>query len=197
VSSGIDSRTILDSVGAEKLLGKGDMLFSPAGLGKPQRIQGAFISDKEVENLVSFIKLQGEHEYDPVLVEKVTSNVKEDTFNDEEEDEFLQDAIEYLVEREKASVSNLQRRFRIGYNRASRLMEDLENRGIVGPEDGSKPREVRMTRWQLQEYKERRESAAAESAMDARQSMLGGASVVAAVEQTLDEEEDEDDDAPF
>ena len=158
VSSGTDSRTILDSVGAEKLLGKGDMLFSPAGLGKPQRIQGAFISDKEVERLVSFIKAQGEQEYDPALVEKVTSNVKEEMFSDEEEDEFLQDAIEYLVEREKASVSNLQRRFRIGYNRASRLMEDLENRGIVGPEDGAKPRKVLMTTYQFMEYKERREN---------------------------------------
>jgi len=193
VSSGIDSRTILDSVGAEKLLGKGDMLFSPAGLGKPQRIQGAFISDKEVEHLVGFIKAQGEHEYDPALVEKVTSNVKEETFNDEE-DEFLQDAIEYLVEREKASVSNLQRRFRIGYNRASRLMEDLENRGIVGPEDGAKPRKVLMTTYQFMEYKERRESAAAESAMEARQSLLGGGTVNTA--QAFAAEPD-DDDAPF
>ena len=161
VSSGIDSRTILDSYGAEKLLGKGDMLFAPAGLGKPQRIQGAFISDKEVSNLVAFIKAQGEHEYDPALVERVTSNVKEEAFIDEDEDEFLQDAIEYLVEREKASVSNLQRRFRIGYNRASRLMEDLENRGIVGPEDGAKPRKVLMTTYQFMEYKERRAQRAA------------------------------------
>ena len=197
VSSGIDSRTILDSVGAEKLLGKGDMLFSPAGLGKPQRIQGAFISDKEVENLVNFIKSQGEHEYDPALVEKVTSNVKEEIASDEEEDEFLQDAIEYLVEREKASVSNLQRRFRIGYNRASRLMEDLENRGIVGPEDGSKPREVRMNRWQLQEYKERRESAAAESAMEARQSPLDSSAPAWAQAVNADADETDDDDAPF
>jgi len=199
VSSGIDSRTILDSVGAEKLLGKGDMLFSPAGLGKPQRIQGAFISDKEVENLVAFIKAQGEQEYDPALVEKVTSNVKEELFSNEEEDEFLQDAIEYLVEREKASVSNLQRRFRIGYNRASRLMEDLENRGIVGPEDGAKPRKVLMTTYQFMEYKERRESAAAESAMEARQSMLGEnpPSTMFAPAQSDEHADDDDGDAPF
>ena len=198
VSSGIDSRTILDSVGAEKLLGKGDMLFSPAGLGKPQRIQGAFISDKEVENLVAFIKAQGEHEYDPALVEKVTSNVKEELFGDAEEDEFLQDAIEYLVEREKASVSNLQRRFRIGYNRASRLMEDLENRGIVGPEDGAKPRKVLMTTYQFMEYKERREQMAADSAMEARQSLIGEPSFATGTTPTNDYTIDEqNDDAPF
>ena len=189
VSSGIDSRTILDSVGAEKLLGRGDMLFSPAGLSKPQRIQGAFISDDEVAALVAFIKAQGEHEYDPAMVEKVTSNVKEEVFGGEE-DEFLQDAIEFLVEKEKASVSVLQRRFRIGYNRASRLMEDLENRGIVGPEDGSKPRKVLMTRYQLGEYKERRESMAAGEALAARQA----AATAAAFDEPYEEE---DDDAPF
>jgi len=158
VSSGTDSRTILDSIGAEKLLGKGDMLFSPAGLGKPQRIQGAFISDKEVEHLVGFIKAQGEQEYDPTLIEKVTANTKDDIMSDEDEDEHFTEAVDFLVDKGKASVSMLQRKFKIGYNRAARMMEDLENRGIVGPEDGSRPREVIMTRYQWQEMKERRES---------------------------------------
>ncbi|MDR2904239.1 MAG: DNA translocase FtsK, partial [Clostridiales bacterium] len=153
VSSGTDSRTIIDQVGAEKLLGKGDMLFNPVGLSKPQRIQGAFVSDKEVEALVSFLKNGFEQEYDPEMVEKITANVKtggEIT----ESDELLEEAVAFIIEKEKASVSMLQRRFRVGYNRAARLMEELETRGVVGPEDGSKPRKVYMTSAEWQEYKE-------------------------------------------
>jgi S-DNA-T family DNA segregation ATPase FtsK/SpoIIIE len=132
-------------VGAEKLLGKGDMLFSPAGLAKPQRIQGALISDKEVERLVKFIKdKNGVAVYDEEKIERITSSDKdggEDDFG-EDADEFIRDAINFVSEKGKASVSMLQRQFRIGYNRAARMMEMLEAKGVVGPEDGSKRRKV-------------------------------------------------------
>ncbi|MCL2170594.1 MAG: DNA translocase FtsK [Defluviitaleaceae bacterium] len=153
VSSGTDSRTILDMVGAEKLLGKGDMLFSPVGLSKPQRIQGSFISDKEVENIVNFIKRNTPATYDDEMIEKITSSPA-DVNIDSDADEFFGEAMAFVVEKGKASTSMIQRRFRIGYNRAARIMEDLENRGIVGSEEGSKPREVRMTPYQYREYME-------------------------------------------
>ena len=153
VSSGTDSRTILDMVGAEKLLGKGDMLFSPVGLSKPQRIQGSFISDKEVENIVNFVKTNAPHTYDEEMIEKITAAPEAGEFNGDS-DEFYLEAVGFVVERGKASTSMLQRRFRIGYNRAARIMEELEDRGIVGPEEGSKPREVRMTSFQYREYME-------------------------------------------
>ncbi|NLK38313.1 MAG: DNA translocase FtsK, partial [Epulopiscium sp.] len=149
VSSGIDSRTILDMVGAEKLLGKGDMLFYPAGMSKPLRVQGAFVTDKEVESIVAFVKENKEHTYDEEMIEKITTVATNSAEAGEETDEFYEDALELVVEKEKASVSMLQRQFRIGYNRAARLMEQLERRGIVGPEDGSKPRRVLMTKAEL------------------------------------------------
>ena len=144
VTSGTDSRTILDMVGAEKLLGKGDMLFSPAGLSKPQRIQGAFISDKEVERLVTFIKREnGEAVYDPEKVERITaSDQNPDEDFDDGGDEFMREAINFVTAKGKASTSMIQREFRLGYNRAARIMEMLEARGIVGPADGAKPRKV-------------------------------------------------------
>lgn len=145
VSSGIDSRTILDMVGAEKLVGKGDMLFYPMGKSKPERMQGAFISDKEVESIVAYVKGNKPISYDSEMIEKITQ-VAKNTDTDEETDEFFDKAVDLVVEKEKASVSMLQRQFRIGYNRAARLMEDLEKRGIVGPEDGSKPRKVLITK---------------------------------------------------
>jgi S-DNA-T family DNA segregation ATPase FtsK/SpoIIIE len=145
VSSGIDSRTVLDSYGAEKLLGKGDMLFLPMGRSKPLRLQGPFISEREVENLVSFLKTQAPAEYTQEMIEKVTTPTGL-SFNDEEMDEFFHEAVMFLLQKGKASTSMLQRQFRIGYNRASRLMEELENRGIVGPEDGVKPRKITITR---------------------------------------------------
>ena len=144
VSSGTDSRTVLDQTGAEKLLGKGDMLFLPVGQNKPTRLQGGFISDKEVEAVVEFLKAQTVTEYPPELVEQVTSPNRSGLSN-ENLDEFFHEATEFLIEKGKGSTSMLQRRFRIGYNRASRLMEDLEARGIVGPEDGVKPRKITMT----------------------------------------------------
>ena len=158
VSSGTDSRTILDMVGAEKLLGKGDMLFSPVGLSKPRRIQGSFISDKEVENIVNFIKQDGETEYSEEMIDKITALPEEMDFSDES-DPLIDDAIAFVVEKEKASTSMLQRKFRIGYNRAARMMEELEGRGLVGPEDGAKPRKVLMTPYQHREYVQRRQEA--------------------------------------
>jgi S-DNA-T family DNA segregation ATPase FtsK/SpoIIIE len=158
VSSGTDSRTILDMTGAEKLLGKGDMLFSPVGLSKPRRIQGSFVSDKEIENIVNFIKQDGEVEYSEEMIEKITSSPGLDEFS-EESDPLIEDAIAFVVEREKASTSMLQRKFRIGYNRAARMMEELQARGLVGPEDGAKPRKVLMTPYQHREYVSRRQEA--------------------------------------
>ncbi|MDR2168160.1 MAG: DNA translocase FtsK [Clostridiales bacterium] len=158
VSSGTDSRTILDMTGAEKLLGKGDMLFSPVGLSKPRRIQGSFVSDKEVENIVSFIKQDGETSYSEEMIEKITAAPEIDEFS-AESDPLIEDAIAFVVEREKASTSMLQRKFRIGYNRAARMMEELEGRGLVGPEDGAKPRKVLMTPYQHREYLQRRQEA--------------------------------------
>lgn len=150
VSSGIDSRTILDMVGAEKLLGKGDMLFYPAGQSKPARLQGAFVTDQEVEGIVDFLKKSGRPCYTQETIDQITSAEKAGGVS-EESDEFFVPAVELILEKEKASVSMLQRQFRIGYNRAARLMDDLERQGIVGPEEGSKPRRVLITRSEWEE----------------------------------------------
>ena len=149
VSSGTDSRTVLDMQGAEKLVGRGDMLFLPRGQNKPIRVQGGFISDKEVESMVAFLKAQAPIEHTTEMIQQVTMPGKANI--DGEIDEFFHDAVDFLLVKGKASTSMLQRQFRIGYNRASRLMEDLELRGIVGPEDGVKPRKVTITR---EEYRE-------------------------------------------
>lgn len=151
VSSGIDSRTILDVVGAEKLLGKGDMLFYPQGQSKPARLQGAFVTDQEVEAIVDFLKQSGKPYYTQETIDQITTGGKSGGADAEEADEFYEQAVELVLQKEKASVSMLQRQFRIGYNRASRLMDDLERRGIVGPEDGSKPRKVLITRSEWEE----------------------------------------------
>lgn len=140
VSSGIDSRTILDSNGAEKLLGKGDMLFCPIGESKPLRIQGAFVSDQEVEAIVEAVKMSGEVQYEETVMESI--HAPSIAIEGDGEDELLTQAIQLASGKEKLSISMLQRYFRIGFNRASRLMEMLEARGIVGPDEGSKPRKV-------------------------------------------------------
>ncbi|MCL2766375.1 MAG: DNA translocase FtsK, partial [Peptococcaceae bacterium] len=145
VSSQVDSRTILDMTGAEKLLGKGDMLFFPVGAGKPQRVQGAFLADKEVEALVSFLKKQAE----PVYNEQVTSEQIEEKETPELEDELLPQAVKILIETGHASITMLQRRLRIGYNRAARLIDIMESRRIVGGYEGSKSRAILMT---LEQY---------------------------------------------
>ena len=149
VSSGTDSRTILDMVGAEKLLGKGDMLFCPMGASKPTRIQGAFVSDKEVETIVAAVRVNAS--YDEDLIETVSGgSVGGTTGEDDELDEILPEAISFVVDKQKASISMLQRAFRIGFNRAARLMEAMYARGIVGPDEGSKPRKVLITREELE-----------------------------------------------
>lgn len=139
VSSGIDSRTILDSSGAEKLLGRGDMLYMPIGMSKPLRVQGAFISSQDVESIVSFIKAQQTAEYDE---EMIPTAEQEKQSTEEPEDEYYQEAVELVVKQQTASVSMLQRRFRVGYNRAARLIDEMESRGVIGPSEGSKPRKV-------------------------------------------------------
>ena len=151
VSSGIDSRTILDMVGAEKLLGKGDMLFYPQGQSKPSRLQGAFVTDQEVEAIVDFLKKSSKPYYTQETIDQITSVAKAGGGDVEDSDEFFADAVDLILEKEKASVSMLQRQFRIGYNRAARLMDDLERHGIVGPEEGSKPRKVLITKSEWEE----------------------------------------------
>ena len=155
VTSGTDSRTILDMTGAEKLLGKGDMLFHPMGSNKPQRIQGAFVSDKEVENIVNFVKKNKSESPDTAMIEEITSITK-DFDDDEDTDEFFEASVDLIMKKGKASTSMLQRQFRIGYNRAARIMEELENRGIVGPEDGSKPRQILMSNFEWEQRKQNR-----------------------------------------
>lgn len=140
VSSGVDSRTILDTNGAEKLLGRGDMLFQPIDQNKPVRIQGAFISDHDVEAVVDFIKKERPAEYDKQMV-VTDSEVKADEAA-EDQDELFPDAVKFVVDQQKASTSLIQRRFRVGYNRAARIIDDMEQQGIIGPANGSKPREV-------------------------------------------------------
>ncbi|BBC61176.1 DNA translocase FtsK [Melissococcus plutonius] len=141
VSSGTDSRTIIDTNGAEKLLGRGDMLFLPMGENKPIRIQGAFISDHEVEKLVSFVTQQQEAEYqENMMPEEETTN--EASNHSQPKDDLYEEAKNLVVEMQTASISLLQRRFRIGYNRAARLVDELEASGIIGPSEGSKPRKV-------------------------------------------------------
>jgi len=155
VSSQVDSRTILDMVGAEKLLGKGDMLFYPSGAPKPTRLQGAFVSDKEVEKIVDFLKSNGEVQYSEDIIEKIEKSNSTDKDLEREEceddtDPFLNDAIETVIETGQASTSFIQRRFKVGYARAGRIIDQMEERGVISGYQGSKPREVLMSkeRWQ-------------------------------------------------
>ena len=147
VGSQIDSRTILDMAGAEKLLGKGDMLFAPIGANKPIRVQGAFISDDEVEHLVEFVKAQREPEYDDTVTQEAEKETEKESSeeNDIYCDELLERAVNLVMESGQASVSMLQRRFRIGYTRAARLVDTMEDLKIVGPSMGSKAREILMS----------------------------------------------------
>lgn len=142
VSSGVDSRTILDQVGAEKLLGRGDMLFLPIGAAKPERVQGAYISVTEVEKIVSWVKEQQEAVYNEDMIPSKNDSEGQVESEDEPEDEFYDQAVALVRKQQSASVSMLQRRFRIGYNRAARIVDEMETKGIVGPSEGSKPRQV-------------------------------------------------------
>ena len=156
VSSQVDSRTILDSAGAEKLLGKGDMLFYPSGSPKPSRVQGAFVSDDEVEKIVDFVKSNGEANYNNDIIESIENSnktEKELALEQEEDDDtdpFLMQAIEEVIGSGQASTSYIQRKFKVGYARAGRIIDQMEERGVISGYQGSKPRQVLMTpeRWQ-------------------------------------------------
>ena len=158
VSSQVDSRTILDQVGAEKLLGKGDMLFYPSGAPKPVRVQGAFVSDEEVEKIVSFVKSNGVATYNEDILDSIENSNKTDkeiadeaAAGDDDTDPLLMDAIDVVVETGQASTSFIQRRFKVGYARAGRIIDQMEERGIISGYQGSKPRQVLMTLERLQE----------------------------------------------
>ena len=145
VSSSIDSRTILDSTGAEKLLGKGDMLFLPMGENSPVRIQGAFVSEQEIQKVVDYVCEQQKAQYDTSLTEmKNDSESHNDGYESDEdyEDPLYNEIVDYVIQAGKISASLIQRKYRLGYNRAARIIDLLEERGIIGPPNGSKPREV-------------------------------------------------------
>jgi S-DNA-T family DNA segregation ATPase FtsK/SpoIIIE len=163
VTSGIDSRTILDMNGAEKLLGKGDMLFYPQGIPKPVRVQGAFVSDKEVSDVVNYIKEEnGQVSYNAAVEEhmnnaeseNMTVSIDSNSGTGDGRDAYFADAAKLLIEKEKGSIGMLQRYFKVGFNRAARIMDQLEEAGIVGPEEGTKPRRVLMTQEQFEQYEE-------------------------------------------
>ena len=154
VSSGIDSRTILDSVGAEKLLGKGDMLFLPMGESSPTRVQGAFISENEIQKVVDFVCEQQKAQYDNSWTEmKNEAGSHDDGYEsqDEYEDPLYNEIVDYVIQTGKVSASLIQRKYRLGYNRAARIIDLLEERGIIGPQNGSKPREVLVKKDNIEE----------------------------------------------
>ena len=158
VASGVDSRTILDMNGAEKLLGKGDMLFYPQGYQKPARVQGAFVSDEEIVRVVEFLsERSGEQTYDPEIEKKINDTAAQSAAGPaqgEERDAYFADAGRLIIEKDKASIGMLQRAFRIGFNRAARIMEQLARAGVVGEEEGTKPRKILMTIEQFENYLE-------------------------------------------
>ncbi len=159
VSSQIDSRTILDSVGAEKLLGKGDMLFFPSGATKPSRVQGAFVSDEEVEKIVDFLKSNGEATYSEEIIETIENSGKteqdlaQEQAGDDDADVLLPQVIDTVVETGQVSTSFIQRRFKVGYARAGRIVDQMEERGIISGYERNKPRQVLMTLEKLNEMK--------------------------------------------
>ena len=158
VSSGVDSRTIIDMNGAEKLLGKGDMLFYPSGYPKPVRVQGSFVSDREVQDVVDYLISNNENAaYNDELEEHMNSGtlIQEESKgpeNGEDHDTYFAEAGKLIIDKEKASIGMLQRMFKIGFNRAARIMDQLAEAGVVGPEEGTKPRKVLMTKEEFEEY---------------------------------------------
>lgn len=158
VSSGVDSRTIIDMNGAEKLLGKGDMLFYPSGYQKPVRVQGAFVSDKEVQKVTDYLKdHNGDAAYSQEVVEHMNSsaaggNMMSGSDSASERDAYFVDAGKLIIDKEKASIGMLQRMFKIGFNRAARIMDQLCEAGVVGPEEGTKPRKVLMSMEEFEQY---------------------------------------------
>ncbi len=162
VASSLESRIILDNTGAEKLVGRGDMLYAPLGAGKPQRVQGCFITPEEIEQVVAFVKQTGEARYDDEVIARIEESVQEKGGKGgkasaepepSEEDELLPAAVEVILETGQASVSMLQRRLKLGYSRAARLVDQMEERGYVGPFEGSKPRQLLITKEKWQEMK--------------------------------------------
>ena len=158
VTSGVDSRTIIDMNGAEKLLGKGDMLFYPSGYPKPVRVQGSFVSDKEVQDVVDYlISSNGSTVYNDELEEHMNTNLPVSgaaaaSEAGDDKDTYFVDAGKLIIDKEKASIGMLQRMFKIGFNRAARIMDQLADAGVVGPEEGTKPRKVLMTKEEFEEY---------------------------------------------
>lgn len=174
VASSLESRIILDNAGAEKLVGRGDMLYAPLGEGKPTRVQGCFISAEEIERVVQFVKENGEANYDKSVIDQINQNVAEKEKGSakgapapeegiDDGDELLPAAVEVVLETGQASVSMLQRRLKLGYSRAARLVDQMEQRGIVGPFEGSKPRQLLITREQWQEVQMKGETAPEET----------------------------------
>lgn len=153
VSSQVDSRTILDMAGAEKLLGRGDMLFFPVGKPKPIRVQGAYSTDKEIEQVVEYVKIQSAAEYDENIIEEINTESESKESNAGDNDELLPQAIDMVMDAGQASVSLIQRKFKVGYARAARIIDQMEARGIVGGFEGSKPRQILISRQQWQEMK--------------------------------------------
>ena len=162
VASSLESRIILDTTGAEKLVGKGDMLYAPLGAGKPTRVQGCFITPEEIDQVVTFVKQTGEAQYSDEVMAKIEESMQErekggksapaaDSGAAEDSDELLPAAVDVVLETGQASVSMLQRRLKLGYSRAARLVDQMEERGIVGPFEGSKPRQLLITKAQWQE----------------------------------------------
>lgn len=159
VTSGVDSRTILDMVGAEKLLGKGDMLFFPQNYQKPLRVQGAFVSDKEVSDVVSFLKNEnGDAQYNAKVQEKmeqsenITASISDGSSSSDSRDALFAEVGKFLVESEKGSIGSIQRKFKVGFNRAARIMDQLAEAGLVGPEEGTKARKILMTIEEFEQY---------------------------------------------
>ncbi len=159
VSSGVDSRTIIDMNGAEKLLGKGDMLFYPSGYQKPARVQGSFVTDKEVQDVVEYLKENNEEvTYDEEVVNHVNTSpeggmaVPAGAAEEDSHDAYFIDAGRLIIDKDKASIGMLQRAFKIGFNRAARIMDQLAEAGVVGPEEGTKPRKVLMTPEEFDQY---------------------------------------------
>ena len=177
VASSLESRIILDNAGAEKLVGKGDMLYAPLGEGKPRRVQGCFISADEIERVVGFVKENGEASYDKDVIDKIEQNVAEkersagskgnapaEEAPADDADEMLDAAIDVVLETGQASVSMLQRRLKLGYSRAARIVDQMEERGVVGPFEGSKPRQLLISREQWEELKMKRAAPDADAA---------------------------------
>ena len=162
VDSAINSRIILDNPGAEKLVGRGDMLYAPLGIGKPTRVQGCYITPEEIERVVGFVKSTGEAQYSDEVMRKIEESVLEkekkgggapaaEAPDEDDSDELLPAAVEVILETGQASVSMLQRRLKLGYSRAARLVDQMEQKGYVGPFEGSKPRQLLITKAQWQE----------------------------------------------